>query len=70
MSDNSKTSKKYALQIIGKEDHSMKYQRPGISLLGQVTSAVRGFNEKFLVLMVDSQNQPWVITLAAYEADE
>ena len=48
----------------------MEYQKPETRLLGLATLAVQGFNEKYLVLMVDSQNQPWVITLAAYEADE
>lgn len=48
----------------------MQYQKPEVSFLSEAALAVKGFDYKYLVLMVDSQDMPYLITLAAYEADE
>jgi hypothetical protein len=48
----------------------MKYDKPQITSIHEAAPAIRGFNSKFLALLVDSWNIGYCITIIAYEADE
>jgi len=53
-----------------KESISMTNHRAAITSIREAVAAIRGFNRKFLTLLVDLLNIPNRITIIAYEADE
>ncbi len=48
----------------------MKYHKPQITSIREAAPAIQGFNRKFVVLLVDSCNIAYCVTIIAYEADE
>jgi hypothetical protein len=48
----------------------MKYHKPQITSIRDAVPAIRGFNRKFLALLIDSRDVGYCITIIAYEADE
>jgi len=48
----------------------MKYQSPQITSFRVAVPEIRGFNRKFLALLIDSLGIVYCVTIVAYECDE
>jgi hypothetical protein len=48
----------------------MEYQKPTMISLGEAVVSIQGTKDKTLAIVVDAQHIPFLVTIAAYEADE
>ena len=68
--DSTFLARKSAISISKNGGIPVNYRKPHFTFQGKAARAVCGTAYKILALLVDAQNIPWLITFAAYEADE